>query len=136
MFQRGRKTSANLVASNLNADRPHVVPPAHLSDRERRLFADVVTNCPVRQFVQTDPPLIASYVQATALAQAAVRKAASDPRALGVWTQAVRAQAMLARALRLTPQARIDPKVAGRIREPAPSQYDLMKAEREADEAD
>ena len=136
MLQRGRKTANNLTALPSNADRSRLVPPPHLTDSERRLFAEIVAACPVRQFVATDALLLASFVQATMLARDAARTAAGDPRALATWEKATRAQTMLARALRLTPQARVDPKVIGRNRsEPSLSAYDVMRMEREANDA-
>jgi hypothetical protein len=70
------------------------------------------------------------------LARDAAKTAAGDPRALATWEKATRAQTMLARALRLTPQARVDPKVIGRNRsEPPLSAYDLMRMGKEANDA-
>jgi hypothetical protein len=132
MLQRGRKTSANLVALNLNGDRPRLVPPPHLTKAERDIFIEVVASSPSKQFVQTDVLLLASLCQATVLARSTARKAGRDSRALATWEKATRTQTMLARALRLTPQARVDPKVIGRNRdEPPVSHYEIMRREAE-----
>ena len=74
-------------------------------------------------FVPTDAALLASLAQATVMA----RKAARDPGKLSVWERAVRVQAMLSTKLRLTPQARTDPKTVGRQQQrgyPAPWEWE------------
>jgi hypothetical protein len=43
-----------------------------------------------------------------------VRRVVRDPAKVAVWEKAVRVQAMLATRLRLSPQARTDPKTIGR----------------------
>ena len=53
----------------------------------------------------TDAALLASLAQATVMA----RKAARDPANSAVWERAVR---MLSTKVRLTPQARCDPKLS------------------------
>jgi hypothetical protein len=128
MLQRGRKSPGNLTALTFNADRPRLSPPPSLTTAERALFIEVVAACPPRQFVQTDVHLLASFVQATLLARSAVKKAAKDQRMLATWEKATRTQTALARALRLTPQSRVDPKVIGRNRaEPPTSAYAAMR---------
>jgi hypothetical protein len=137
MLQRGRKTAGNLTALTFNADRSRLTPPPHLSTAARALFVQIVASSPSRQFVETDSLLLASFVEATLLARSVVRKAARDPRALSTWEKATRTQTMLARALRLTVQSRLDPKVVGRNRDQPPvSVYDRMAMEKEASDAD
>src|SRR5215813_6857378 len=113
MLQRGRKTAGNLTALTFNHDR-RLQPPPHLNDHERKLFIEVVASCPPSQFVPSDVLLLASFVQATLLARGAAKKAARDPRALAVWEKATRTQTTLATRLRLSPQARSDPRSLAR----------------------
>jgi hypothetical protein len=127
MLQRGRKPNATLTAFPLNADHPRLTPPQYLTDQERTLFVELLASCPPKQFVLSDVPLLASYVQATLLARGAVKEAAQDPRSLAVWEKATRMQATLATRLRLSPQSRVDPKVVGRNRSEPPSAYDMMR---------
>jgi hypothetical protein len=58
--------------------------------------------------------LLVSYVQATLLSRQAIKDVAKDAAAMALWEKAVRVQAMLATRLRLSPQARTDPKTIGR----------------------
>jgi hypothetical protein len=128
MLQRGRKPAATLTALTLNADHPRLNPPQYLTNLEQTLFVELVASCPAKQFVLSDIPLLASYVQATILARGAVKEAAQDPRSLAVWEKATRMQATLATRLRLSPQSRVDPKVIGRNRsELPPSAYELAR---------
>ena len=74
------------------------------------LFVELINACSPQHFVQSDLPLLVSYVQATLLA----RSMARDPEKIAVWEKAVRMQATLATRLRLAPQARTDPKSIAR----------------------
>jgi hypothetical protein len=112
--QRGRKTIGHRAGIAVNGDPPRLEPPSCLSKPERRLFAEIVAVAPAQQFVASDAPLLASYVQACLLARSAVRRAGKDARALSTWEKASRVQAMLATRLRLSPHSRVDPKVIGR----------------------
>jgi hypothetical protein len=121
MLQRGRKSSAvDLALPRVDGAPPRLKPPSYLRNRERKLFREVLASVDPRHFVESDLPLLASYVQATILAQQAVR----DPDQIAVWEKAVRVQAVLATKLRLTVQARADPKTLARrvpqSRKPAP----------------
>jgi hypothetical protein len=105
--QRGRRSSASLVAlPNVEGKPPRLSPPAYLNAKERKLSIDLVASCDPRHFVESDVPLLTSFVQATLLSRSAARK----PKDIAIWEKAVRAQATLATPLRLAPQARTDPK--------------------------
>jgi hypothetical protein len=90
----------------------------HVDQSERSLFVESV--CGPRHFTKSDAPLLASYVQATLLSRAAVKKAASDPAMLALWEKSTRMQSTLATRLRLSPASRADPKTVARER---PSLY-------------
>jgi hypothetical protein len=110
--QRGRKSAA---AREIE---PHVVmgvpsrltPPSSLTNGEQTAFSELMAACDPAHFRESDKPLLISFVQATAIAQAA----AHDPKMAAQWEKAVRLQAMLATRLRLSPQSRIDPETIGR----------------------
>jgi hypothetical protein len=109
MKQRGRK-SVNLVALPVDGTPPRLMPPAGLSKVERSQFTALVNACDPRHFVEGDLPLLVSFVQATLMA----RMLAKDASKVSQWDKAVRAQMARARALRLTPQSRTDPKTLAR----------------------
>ena len=112
----GQKPSGGRAQGNVR-----FTPQADMCMRQRgRKTADVLT-LPVERavfvelaatghFVPTDAALLASLAQGTVMA----RKAARDPANSAVWERAVRVQGMLSTKLRLTPQARCDPKTIGR----------------------
>jgi hypothetical protein len=120
MIQRGRKSAQHFSAPAVDGDPPRLQPPAHLDDRERSLFVELVEACGPRHFVASDVPLVVSYVQATLLSRQAVKTAAEKPAMLALWEKSTRMQATLATRLRLSPQSRLDPKTVGRER---PSLY-------------
>jgi hypothetical protein len=99
-------------------------PPADLSEEEKALFLQLVNACSPKHFVESDKPLLISFVQATVLARASAGKA----MLIGTWEKAVKMQAMLATRLRLAPQARLDPKTVGRFQQNnGPKPWDLGK---------
>src|SRR5262245_22320088 len=108
MGTRGRKSSVELALAVIEGKRPLLTAPRHLTKRERKEFDEIVAAA--NHLTQSDIPLIAALAQATLLA----RSLAKDVTKVGQWEKAIRAQTMLARSLRLTPQSRIDPKTAGR----------------------
>jgi hypothetical protein len=114
MRQRGRKSAAFVDLPNVNGDPPRLDPPSSLTDDERSLFVEITEASGPRHFVGSDLPLLVSYVQATLLSRQAIKDVAKDAAALALWEKAVRVQAMLATRLRLSPQARTDPKTIGR----------------------
>jgi hypothetical protein len=112
MRQRGRKSSAELVTlPGIDVARTRLDPPRYLNKTERAIFVELASSA---HFVITDAGLLASLAQATVMA----RRAARDPAKLSTWERAVRVQAMLSTKLRLTPQARCDPKSVGRQQQP------------------
>jgi hypothetical protein len=110
MRQRGRKSSAQLVAIGIDGKPPKLTPPADLKEDERAMFVALIDACDARHFRPSDLPLLTSYIQATLLARGTAR----DPDKVATWEKAVRVQAALATRLRLSPQSRTDPKTIGR----------------------
>ena len=107
MRQRGRKSSADVYLPVIDCALTRLDPPRYLNKAEAAVFTELAAT---GHFVPTDAGLLASLAQATIMA----RKAARDPAKLSVWERAVKIQAMLSTKLRLTPQARTDPKTVGR----------------------
>ncbi|MBR1276104.1 hypothetical protein [Bradyrhizobium sp. AUGA SZCCT0283] len=97
-----------MVALNVTGDPKRLTPPSYLSKPERELFADLVGSCDPRHFVESDVPLLNSFIQATLVARSGPGKNIEG------WQMAVKIQAMLATRLRLAPQARTDPQKVAR----------------------
>jgi len=110
MRQRGRKSPDNVVSLIVDGSPRRINAPAYLSKPERMLFDQIVNACAPAHFALADVTLLASYVQASLIAQDTAR----DPGKVTEWEKAVRVQAMLATKLRLSPQSRTDPKTIAR----------------------
>ena len=122
MRQRGRKSEASSLVVVSGAP-PRLAPPADLSDEEKALFLDLVNACSPRHFVESDKPLLISFVQATLMAREAHRQCK-----LETWQKAIKLQALLATRLRLAPQARLDPKTVGQFQQSSgPKPWNVMK---------
>jgi hypothetical protein len=89
-------------------------PPKYLNAAERAAFKELIASVDTRSFVQSDIPLLVSYIQSTIM----VRKTSRDAKQIANWEKAVRAQAMLATRLRISPQSRYDARAAARQLEP------------------
>ncbi|MGC1995195.1 MAG: hypothetical protein WA704_14785 [Pseudolabrys sp.] len=107
MRQRGRRSAAAEEVISVDGRSPPLQPPRYLNKAEKQVFAELAAT---RHFVPTDSGLLASLAQATVMA----RRAARDPANSAAWERSVKVQAMLSTKLRLTPQARTDPKTVGR----------------------
>jgi hypothetical protein len=118
MRERGRKSASVLAFPAIEAPRPRLNPPQGLTKAERSLFAEIADSA--QHLMPTDAPLLASYVQATI----ASRRSARDPSKADHWERATRLQATLATKLRLTPQARCDPKKLGRQEPSGPAPWE------------
>jgi hypothetical protein len=120
MRQRGRKSGASLAVIAVDGRPDRLEPPRYLNKAEKAVFTELAAN---GRFIATDAGLLASLAQATVM----TRKAARDPANSAAWERAVKVQAMLSTKLRLTPQARTDPKTVGRQRQrnyPAPWEWE------------
>jgi hypothetical protein len=125
MQQRGRKSSATIVALDFSSSR--LTAPPTLNKAERALFNEIVLTTDPRHFVRSDLPLLISYVQATLLSRRTVAKLGTNPTLINVWEKATRVAAMLATRLRLAPQARTSHATAARHASATPlSYYDRM----------
>jgi hypothetical protein len=115
MRQRGRKSlAANVVSLSVDGSPPRLTAPSGLSTAERRLFNELISATDPRHFVESDLPLLVSFIQSTLLSRRAASKLTKDPGMVRTWETATRMQATLATRLRLAPQARTDPKTIAR----------------------
>jgi hypothetical protein len=119
MTQRGRRSAANLAVLRVDGRPPPLEPPRDLTGDERLLFDEIVSASDTRGLVKTDLPLLVSFVQVTTIARNAARGGKID-----VFEKCVRMQAMLATRLRLSPQARITARTAGRQQYTGPKPWD------------
>jgi hypothetical protein len=117
MRQRGRRSAALVALPNVSGLPTRLTMPRGLTRPERSLFTKLIATCASRHFVESDAPLLISYVQATLLA----RRSAHNPKTIDTWERAIRLQATLATRLRLAPQARTDPKTVARGIVPRPA---------------
>jgi hypothetical protein len=100
----------NVVPLRGNARRSPLTPPAMLTKSERLLFIEIVSTNP--HLVDADGPIVAAYSQA----MVKTYRLAKKPDFIAEWEKAGRLTLALARSLRLTPQAAIDPQALGRHR--------------------
>ena len=121
MAQRGRRSAADLTTLSVNGSPPRLKPPAYLSEAERKLFTEIVDACDPRQFIESDLPLLISFVQATLM----VRDTVYVGSKIVLWEKAVRTQIALATKLRLTLHGRISAKVAGRQQYTVPQPWEI-----------
>ena len=120
MRQRG-KPSADLLRFPAVEPRSQPIAPRSLGKRERDLFAELVASA--THLTASDAPMLASYVQTILLA----RQLGHDAARIAEFEKLIRAQTLLARALRLTAKARINPiSVGRRLQGSAPSYYDRI----------
>ena len=91
-------------------------PPEWLSPAEQLLFTEIVNSVESRHLNESDLPVLVSFVQVTAACRAQANRASQDlsKDAIDGWDKLLRTQLALARSLRLTAQARIDPLTIGR----------------------
>src|SRR6516165_53179 len=138
----GRKPfrTIDVLAYGLPDERPK--PPAHLGEAERRVFVDLISQCPASQFRKSDLGLLARWCELIVVAERAAAEMSvgnllndDDDRPSGWFSlheRATKGLALLALRLRLGPQSRADkaPKT-----EAASSQsyYDRMRYEQEGD---
>jgi hypothetical protein len=133
MGQRGRKSeAANGVPPNVDGRPDPLQPPPHLSSRQQKIFREIVSTAPPRQFSASDVFLVASLASVTALLQDATTAAgkANDktrPAKIKTLSELCKIQAALCTKLRLTPQSRVSQVTAARqAAGHRPSAYDLI----------
>jgi phage terminase small subunit len=141
-----RESRASLAVAPVYGTRPHLVPPPTLSKGARPFFVDLVAANPPQHFAGSDTPLLAQYCEMIHQAQQAAHAieregAVVDGRAnawLAIQRNAIRAMAVLAHRLRLSPGARASARTTGRAAEHLSpmSYYEQQIALREAQRDD
>jgi phage terminase small subunit len=108
----------------IDVARQPIETPSGLAPEVRKIFRETVASCDAQHFRKADIPLLVSYATATNLARCYASKLGVDATALRAWTEATKLQLSLARALRLTPSSRTDPKTIGRQQESSGRPWD------------
>jgi len=128
MKQRGRKSASQLATAAPVEQIPRVPPPVELSEFEAHVWTSVVNTKPADWFQADTLPLLLSYCKHVSHAATLDREISGfDPKWLrdddglkryktltDMRERESRAQTSLARSMRLTQQARVEPKTAGR----------------------
>ncbi len=131
MAQRGRKSAASLEVAALVApvqSGSRLLAPAILSDAEQSVWAQLVNDQPADAFTPTHVPLLTQYCRHVIQAQLLADEIAAFDRAwladedglkrykmlTDMQERESRAMSSLATRLRITRQAVVDPKTAGR----------------------
>ena len=126
MRKRGRKSAAELsiVAASVDGYRPE--PPADLRDAEVQIWREIVATLPGGWCTRANQPLLTAYCRHVAtsdrLAKLVESAANSDEpdsikrwdKLLGMRERESKTALSLARAMRLTQQAQMHPRTAGR----------------------
>jgi hypothetical protein len=123
------KSVASLSVVPIDGSRFRLRPPKSLTKAEQETFIELAAHA--SHLRASDTALLAALSQAILLA----RRLARDPSKAKEWDRTARTQMALTRALRMTPQSRIDQRAAGRQHQPPPSYYDTMRAQ-DADESE
>jgi hypothetical protein len=129
MRQRGRKSSASLSVVPVSFEARRPPPPAHLNAIEKKTWRDIVNSCPAGWFSVAQEPLLAAYCchesAARFLSKLIEKSRPADlfadrdklrryAKLLTMRSRETAALSALATRMRLTQQARIQPRSAGR----------------------
>jgi hypothetical protein len=136
MGQRGRKSSVELSTVVIDAGpRMPSSPPPELTDAQATVWRDVVGSLPDDWFTRAAYPILVAFCRHVCRAQVLEMQIAQFglewtrvegglerlDRLLAVAERETRAMTACARALRLTPQAQMHPRTAGRAVSNLPS---------------
>ena len=110
-----RKTAEERNLTVINFEHKRLTPPEHLTDREAKIFRDIVESSDPRHFRKAELPLLCSYVTAVNLSQWHAKKInEGDPNHHRPWLETTKLVALLASRLRLAPSTRLDKKTVER----------------------
>jgi hypothetical protein len=137
MAQRGRKSAAQLSTVVIDVDRQPapISPPAELTDAQAAVWRDVVGSAPASLFRRAVFPILIAYCRhACRVRLLEMQVALFQPewtkvegglerldKLLALCERETRAMIACARTLRLTPQAQMHPRSAGRAIENMPT---------------
>ena len=126
MRKRGRKSAAELSILPVAVDRYRPEPPGYLREREVQIWRNIVSSVPGGWFNRSNEPLLVAYCRHVAtsdrLAKLVDKIVPSQEldvlkrwdKLLGMRERESKAALSLARAMRLTQQAQMHPRTAGR----------------------
>jgi phage terminase small subunit len=121
MKQRGRKSAEALSSITAPPRTTQLQPPPSLNADERKIFQGLVAAVAIDHFRPSDLPLLVCYVQSIDLSERAAKELRKGPVLNGkaspwilIQEKEVRAMTALSMRLRLSPQARHDPKKLAR----------------------
>ena len=108
-----RRSAASLHFPTINGAQ-RLQPPPGLDEATQKIFVSLVASCPADHFRPGDLPLLLAYCGTVLTEREATEHLAKDGRVIdgrpspwiNIQTQAIKSMAMLARALKLSPQAR------------------------------
>ena len=137
MAKPGRKSSAELSTVVIDVDRPPlpIAPPTELTDAQADVWRDVVGSSPPTLFRRAVVPILIAYCRHASRARLLeIQVSQFEPewtkvkgglerldKLLALCERETRAMISCARALRLTPQAQMHPRTAGRAIDNLPS---------------
>ena len=142
MRQRGRKSSASLSVIPLATEGRRPSPPAHLNATAKKLWKAIVADSPSGWFTVAQEPLLAGFCchasTADFISKLIEKERSQDllgdrdklrrySRLLGMRARETAAMSALATKMRLTQQAQIQPRSAGRAwadHSPGPKLWD------------
>ena len=126
MRKRGRKSAAELSIVSVTVDGYRPEPPRDLRETEVQIWRGIVSSVPAGWFTRGNEPLLVAYCRHVATSDrlaTLVEKIvpSQEPDALKRWDKLLgmreresKAALSLARAMRLTQQAQMHPRTAGR----------------------
>jgi hypothetical protein len=126
MRKRGRKSTAELSIIAVSVDGYRPEPPADLRDPEVQIWRNIVSSVPGGWFSRSNEPLLAAYCRHVATSDRLAKLVekvvpSQEPDVLKRWDKLLgmreresKAALSLARAMRLTQQAQMHPRTAGR----------------------
>jgi phage terminase small subunit len=125
MAGKGRSPYATFDTLPYGTPSQRIRPPDYLGDLEKRVFRDLVSQCPADQFRKADTGLLARWAELSVMAEQAAcemtihGRVTPDGRVspwVSIYTQAIKGLSGLALRLRISPQARMSkaPKVLPR----------------------
>lgn len=126
MRKRGRKSAAELSIVRVSVDGYRPGPPADLREPEVQIWRDIVSSVPSGWFNRSNEPLLAAYCRHVATGNRLTKLVdeiapSQESEVLTRWNKLLgmreresKAALSLARAMRLTQQAQMHPRTAGR----------------------
>jgi hypothetical protein len=110
LIQNGRRSASKETSGEHAITHVQLKPPRHFDDDEKEFFFDLLASCTPGQFIPSDMPVLANYVEVSVAMRRA--KVAND---VSAWQKFTNMQCRLGVKLRLVPSTRIGRKKNGRL---------------------